>query len=138
MIKTARTYTGDVLMCSRAIAKLVPTEWNEFAAAENEARLDYENDYKRLVSEVNGKQLPSRCANSRLVKAARDVIAAVAAKGITLVLGYIFNEVEASIVFGFNYQVIDYSLKPDEVKRFEKLGLDIDSIYMDSTSYLPN
>ena len=125
-------------MCSRAIAKLVPTEWNEFAAAENEAKLDYEEDYKRLVSEVNGKQLPSRCANSRLVKAARDVIAAVAAKGITLILGYIFNEVEASIVFGFNYQVLDYSLKPDEVKRFEALGLDIDSVYMDSTSYLPN
>ena len=137
-MKTTRSYVGDVLMCSRAIAKLVPTEWNEFAAAENEAKLDYEEDYKRLVSEVNGKQLPSRCANSRLVKAARDVIAAVAAKGITLILGYIFNEVEASIVFGFNYQVLDYSLKPDEVKRFEALGLDIDSVYMDSTSYLPN
>ena len=137
-MKTTRSYVGDVLMCSRAIAKLVPTEWNEFAAAENEAKLDYEEDYKRLVSEVNGKQLPSRCANSRLVKAARDVIAAVAVKGITLILGYIFNEVEASIVFGFNYQVLDYSLKPDEVKRFEALGLDIDSVYMDSTSYLPN
>lgn len=137
-MKTTRSYVGDVLMCTRAIAKLVPTEWNEFAAAENEAKLDYEEDYKRLVSEANGKQLPSRCANSRLVKAARDVIAAVAAKGITLILGYIFNEVESSIVFGFNYQVLDYSLKPDEVKRFEALGLDIDSVYMDSTSYLPN
>lgn len=138
MIKTTRSYTGDVLMCSRAIAKLVPTEWNELAAAENDAKLEYEEDYKRLVSEVNGKQLPSRCANSRLVKAAREVVAAVAAKGITLVVGYIFNEVEARIVFGFNYQVIDYTLKQSEVQRFKSLGLDIDAIYMDSTSYLPN
>lgn len=137
-MKTTRSYTGDVLMCSRAIAKLVPTEWNELVAAENDAKLEYEEDYKRLVSEVNGKQLPSRCANSRLVKAARDVVAAVAAKGITLTVGYIFNEVEATIVFGFNYQVIDYALKPSEVKRFKSLGLDIDAIYMDSTSYLPN
>lgn len=138
-MKTTRSYVGDVLMCSRAIAKLVPTEWNAFLAAENDdADLTYEEDFKRLVSDTNGKQLPSRCAHSRLVKAARDVIAAVAAKGITLVLGYIFNEVESSIVFGFNYQVLDYSLKPDEVKRFEALGLDIDSVYMDSTSYLPN
>ena len=125
-------------MCSRSIAKLVPTEWNELAAAESEAKLEYEEDYKRLVSEVNGKQLPSRCANSRLVKAARDVVAAVAAKGITLVVGYVFNEVESSIVFGFNYQVLDYSLKQSEVQRFESLGLDIDAVYMDSTSYLPN
>lgn len=137
-MKTTRSYVGDVLMCSRAIAKLVPTEWNAFAAAENEAKLDYEEDYKRLVSEVNGKQLPSRCANSQLVKAARDVVAAVAAKGIPLVVGYIFNEVEASVVFGFNYQVLDYSLKQSEVQRFEALGLDIDAVYMDSTSYLPN
>ncbi len=125
-------------MSSRSIAKLVPTEWNEFAAAENEATLDFEDDYKRLVSDVNGKQLPSRCANSRLVKAARDVVAAVAAKDITLVVGYIFNEVEASVVFGFNYQVLDYSLKQSEVQRFESLGLDIDAVYMDSTAYLPN
>jgi hypothetical protein len=138
MIKTTRSYVGDVLMCSRAIAKLVPTEWHEFTVAENEANLEYEDDYKRLVSDVNGKQLPSRYANSRLVKAARDVVAAVAAKGIQLVVGYIFNEVEATVVFGFNYQVIDYSLKQSEVQRFESLGLDIDAIYMDSTSYLPN
>lgn len=137
-MKTTRSYVGDVLMCSRSIAKLVPTEWNELAAAESEAKLEYEEDYKRLVSEVNGKQLPSRCANSRLVKAARDVVAAVAAKGITLVVGYVFNEVESSIVFGFNYQVLDYSLKQSEVQRFESLGLDIDAVYMDSTSYLPN
>lgn len=137
-MKTTRSYTGDVLMSSRSIAKLVPTEWNEFAAAENEATLDFEDDYKRLVSDVNGKQLPSRCDNSRLVKAARDVVAAVAAKGITLVVGYIFNEVEASVVFGFNCQVLDYSLKQSEVQRFESLGLDIDAVYMDSTAYLPN
>lgn len=137
-MKTTRSYVGDVLMCSRAIAKLVPTEWNELSAAESEAKLEYEEDYKRLVSEVNGKQLPSRCANSRLVKAARDVVAAVAAKGISLTVGYVFNEVEASIVFGVNYQVLDYSLKQSEVQRFESLGLDIDSVYMDSTSYLPN
>ena len=137
-MKTTRSYTGDVLMSSRAIAKLVPTEWAKYSAAWENVVLTYERDYQRLVSDVNGKQLPSRCANSRLVKAARDVVAAVAAKGITLVVGYIFNEVEASVVFGFNYQVIDYSLKPSEVKRFESLGLDIDAIYMDSTSNLPN
>ena len=137
-MKTTRSYVGDVLMCSRAIAKLVPTEWNAFAAAENDANLEYEEDYKRLVSEVNGKQLPSRCANSQLVKAARDVVAAVAAKGISLTVGYVFNEVEASVVFGFNCQVLDYSLKQSEVQRFESLGLDIDAVYMDSTSYLPN
>lgn len=136
-MKTTRSYTGEVLMCWDAIQKLCPDEAMEFGEAETETTFDCEDEYKLFVREVNGKQLPSKCKYPRLTKAARELVKAVRAKGVDLITGYIYNECEAEVVFGFNFQVINYTIKPELRDKFEALGLDIDSVYMDSTSYLP-
>lgn len=131
------TYHGDVLLNAHALSTIADTEWDLFCHYFDQTELPFEEDYKMLVDEINESDDPDSWEHPDLVNAGKLVIRAAKKKGFDIVAGYVYNEFEANIVFAFQEPVLEYSLSENAAKQFEKAGLTVDDIFMDSTSNVP-
>lgn len=123
-------FNGDVILSVYAIGKLCPEELANFSALADATPIKSMDEYRALMKTI-GEGDATDVLYGELAKATSAVIDALKAKGIDVRLSYI--ELDNMLVFQFSKPVIDYSLKPDAEALFSKLGLDVNSVYLDYT-----
>ena len=129
MMKTAE-FNGDVILSECAIGKLCPEELAKFSGLADANPIKSMDEYRALMENI-GAGDATDALYGELAKAANAVIDALKAKGLDVRLSYI--ELDNMLVFQFSKPVIDYSLKPETEALFSKLGLDVNSVYLDYT-----
>lgn len=136
MAKNEYYYNGNVLVRSAFLSKFCPEEYQEFAKAYDAKPMTYESEYEQLITDVNGYKVPSKCNNSRLVKATRKLVEAAKNRGLELFPGYIFDEAEADIVFSLSNSMFRIVPTKKGKEMMKAVGLTMDSMYPDSSAYV--
>lgn len=122
--------TGDAILAFTAVEKVCPTEYDKFRRALSEHPIKTLDEFRDLKENIAAGDAADHYY-ADLAEASSELIDALNAKGLDVVLSYIDRD--ELVVFQFTNPPVEMALKPDATETFDKLGLGTEFIYIDNT-----
>lgn len=122
--------TGDAILAFTAVEKVCPTEYGKFSRALFDKPIKTLGEFRDLQENIAAGDAADHYY-ADLAEASSELIEALNAKGLDVVLGYIARD--QLVVFQFVTPPVELALRPAAAETFDKLGLGAEFIYIDNT-----